>query len=1250
MNHKTAQPMNELDFERSSIQNHRVVPDPSHPLCITLLQAPPGRPQRKRIDRYGVQHPIPPLVWGAHYIYCQDEQALGRLMLYLEHQPSLIIIRGCPPADKAHYAANLQELKENMSLVEHSWSMAEPIYKDLSASRRLLKQLEGEGESSLKRREKVHEQMEVCFEGLQALGWLTRRKTIFSEVPRQWVWLDLDQGLDLPKAFSLSHQADHHAALHWIIQQSLPKCFHQVSFVGQWSSSAFMKGQKVKAHFAFLLSSPLSESGLKAWHGVRGVCNWPVVWDLATFRTVQPHFTAAPKFVGMNSVLNQRTFLVEGLQGFVPIDEMSALKLEVQGRALAGKKTKPKAKKKVLSEGTEVKGKATRIEAVSNPLTSSSAHKVKPEIKLEIDEIQTESHGEQESESHVEVSAEVERVLEIQIERLAQAQEGQRNQALYKAACILGRYYGGKLISFKQLSLALLSGASQCGLLSKVGKEECLRQINNGVRWGAQRPIKQVLINSALSLKDPNYTQSLVHRLKKAIQQAQDDLSKVPVLALTCGGGKTTALCAQMAEDAAVGLPRVVLCRNHAMAADFLKDLLAYAKKHKLKVKNQIKLLEGMQRHCKVLEKASPIQKKRLHSALAYGRQALCGRGASQCEFAKTCEGSKRPTPLKKGITIATHAMGPLLDIPKGAVIIIDELPTPVKCTKITLKDISNLLPDEQQLALPLNNTYEGWKQAHPELTQAARAVTNVLSLLANTPNLAEQDYGQTLDPEEALLLFSSEIDAFARLQDQEVAPLPLPSPKATRKGIWPKLPPRGVVDALTELARELPDGVWPSSLSLHWKREEVWLELRELYALPKGALVCLDGTAHRTEELWSQLAMNTPLELEEDQENIQPLTASSTVSMRHQLEYDLAYQISRRPKSHQDWSKLKLISIDEDDESCDLDDEELNSSQATTKDHQEYLADSCIERQADIWKIAAVGEAPLFARWVKTNQLRTSQLIRRDNHAWIHWRNRSLGSLKRIAFTIEKAAKDANLNPEQKIGILAAKHVADLFRVASNQKTSPQFTLESPKVQSLIESIQSALGQRQLIIGHVGAHDIGSNLFHGVDLLAMMGSSKPDWGATISDFRALGIDEAECAEAYTHIVSARDVQALARARHLRRRGVALLYIGDMPPPVGHDLPDVRWTDMEAEHLKVNEKLQESEQEAVNLLMNHGYITVPMLRSALSMTRARAESVCKRLTRFYDLQEWTHRTSGRGRGSKAFGMASHNPNQNDVNQ
>ena len=59
------------------------------------------------------------------------------------------------------------------------------------------------------------------------------------------------------------------------------------------------------------------------------------------------------------------------------------------------------------------------------------------------------------------------------------------------------------------------------------------------------------------------------------------------------------------------------------------------------------------------------------------------------------------------------------------------------------------------------------------------------------------------------------------------------------------------------------------------------------------------------------------------------------------------------------------------------------------------------------MWKIAAVGEAPLFVRWVR-QQLRTSQLVRRDDRLDSVGRNRSLGCLKHVAFTIEKAAKDA--------------------------------------------------------------------------------------------------------------------------------------------------------------------------------------------------------------------------------------------------
>ena len=118
-----------------------------------------------------------------------------------------------------------------------------------------------------------------------------------------------------------------------------------------------------------------------------------------------------------------------------------------------------------------------------------------------------------------------------------------------------------------------------------------------------------------------------------------------------------------------------------------------------------------------------------------------------------------------------------------------------------------------------------------------------------------------------------------------------------------------------------------------------------------------------------------------------------------------------------------------------------------------------------------------------------------------------------------------------------------------------------------------------------------------------MLGSSKPDWGSTISDLRALGVPEDECSEVYTHIVSAGDVQA--SPEHVTSEGAALpCFIGDMLPPVGHDLPDVRWTQEEVEHLKVNEALQGSEAAAVNLPMNHGFITVPMLATELKMTRA----------------------------------------------
>ena len=303
--------------------------------------------------------------------------------------------------------------------------------------------------------------------------------------------------------------------------------------------------------------------------------------------------------------------------------------------------------------------------------------------------------------------------------------------------------------------------------------------------------------------------------------------------------------------------------------------------------------------------------------------------------------------------------------------------------------------------------------------------------------------------------------------------------------------------------------------------------------------------------------------------------------------------------------------------------------------------------RVAEVWPIAAVGEAPRFARWVKTCQLRTSQLIRRDVQGDVYWRARAVGSLKRVAFTIERAARDSQLHSKQPLGILAAKHVADLFRVATRDEVLPElnlkFKLDTPIISELIGVIRDALGHRELIIGHIGAHDIGSNLFYGVDLLAMLGSSKPDFGATLADLRALGISESEQREVYTHIVSARDVQALARARHLRRSGVGLLYIGDMSPPVGHDLPDVHWTRVEAAHLKPSHAQQELEERALALLIRQQWVSVPLLCRSFEISRAKASTICKRLQREHSLVEWRASEATRGRPSRIYGFMSAAP-------
>ena len=318
-----------------------------------------------------------------------------------------------------------------------------------------------------------------------------------------------------------------------------------------------------------------------------------------------------------------------------------------------------------------------------------------------------------------------------------------------------------------------------------------------------------------------------------------------------------------------------------------------------------------------------------------------------------------------------------------------------------------------------------------------------------------------------------------------------------------------------------------------------------------------------------------------------------------------------------------------------------LDATADRTQQIWHHLAQSN-QKEARIVPIAAVGESPLFAKWYATQQLRTSRLISRQTHGVV-WKERAIASIRRAAFTVAQTAQQAHLHAEHSIGILASKHVADLFRLACYQKAHPQFDPCDPCVLQMIHAIRSALDAWRLVIGHVGAHDIGSNLYCSVHLLAMLGSSKPDWGATCTDLEALGVATEDCHDLYTDIVAARDIQALARARHVRRKNVALLYIGDMSPPSGYELPDVQWTQIQAVHPQANQERLQLETKAEALLFKQGYVSVPQLQEEFGITRSISQNLCKKLQKTYDLYKWSIHNQRRGRPRVAWGFLAHAP-------
>jgi hypothetical protein len=151
-------------------------------------------------------------------------------------------------------------------------------------------------------------------------------------------------------------------------------------------------------------------------------------------------------------------------------------------------------------------------------------------------------------------------------------------------------------------------------------------------------------------------------------------------------------------------------------------------------------------------------------------------------------------------------------------------------------------------------------------------------------------------------------------------------------------------------------------------------------------------------------------------------------------------------------------------------------------------------------------------------------------------------------------------------VGILTYKPLADALRwglrLAADAAAAPPGGAAFEAVDVYARAVADEIAELvkrgwRFEIGHFGRDDRASNAFGGVDVLAVMGSPRPDWGAVAEDARALGIDPDSLARDRT---LAAIVQALARARHVRRPGVRLFLASDCEAPTGAALPGVVWT------------------------------------------------------------------------------------------
>jgi len=163
-------------------------------------------------------------------------------------------------------------------------------------------------------------------------GCVLRSKEVFHDRAMHALMLDIDNYR--PRVDPV---ADPVSAIREFIAKKLPKCFADISFHWQLSSSAGHPSNAgvLKAHLWFWLATPYTSAQLRTWATATGL-----TVDCALFDPIQAHYTASPLFeTGVTDPVRVRSGFSEGLMGdHVPLEivttDISALHSVSDGHAL----------------------------------------------------------------------------------------------------------------------------------------------------------------------------------------------------------------------------------------------------------------------------------------------------------------------------------------------------------------------------------------------------------------------------------------------------------------------------------------------------------------------------------------------------------------------------------------------------------------------------------------------------------------------------------------------------------------------------------------------------------------------------------------------------------------------------------------------------------------------------------------------------------------------------------------------------